>query len=102
MAEIIRHRMPGDRNPVGQSAAQAGGRELIEGIAVPPAVNIRIAEAKQSVEHHSAEKPWIVDPHIPGPGAADADIDGFKKAGAPPLTSGFRGLWLSSKREWIR
>ena len=60
-----------------QVGALGAAHELVELIAVPPAVHVRLAEAERAVGEHALEHALVVDLDVPRPVAVDADVGGL-------------------------
>ncbi|EEF27336.1 conserved hypothetical protein, partial [Ricinus communis] len=70
--ELPEHLPAPQRDPL-DIAAQKPVEELVERIALPPAVHIGLTEAKRSLQHDSRRCGGVFDPHIPGSRPVDGD-----------------------------
>jgi len=76
--------------------AEGAVDELIEGIAIPPAIDIGLAEADGAAEEDAAVEAIVVNANIPAIGAVDCDTGpgkGFNEAALERGCEHGRGSW---------
>ncbi len=98
VGEYLKRQHPAVLAQVVAAGAQHAERELIQGVAVPPAVHVGLAEPQGALRGDAGKGFGMVDPHVPGTAAVDLDVrvrehpvdqgvDGGRTAGRGALRS---------------